>query len=185
MNLYAFAILLRHKFASPLHKDNTEMECLNLQISTHKTQGHALSGTIGILMPATALEASLLGSELQVKRLQPSGCGPTEHCLQCNASQGYVEEFFLGTLGGSLAPAPLMHISTRCCPAFPRSSSLTDPINFSHAICLLSEARKLRNRETFKGHSPHVCSLRRASFKAKIDFMFSLPTRDLQGTTAP
>lgn len=43
--------------------------------------------------------------------------------------------------------------------AFPCSSSLTDPITFSHAIWLLSEARKLLNRETFKGHSLRMCAL--------------------------
>lgn len=61
MNLYAFAILLRHKFASPLHKDNTEIKCSNLQISRHKTQGRALSGTIGMLTPGIGVGSATVG----------------------------------------------------------------------------------------------------------------------------
>lgn len=60
MNLYVFAIFLWHKFASLLHKDNTEIKCLNLQISKRKMQGHILNKTIGMFKPKSMIDLEFL-----------------------------------------------------------------------------------------------------------------------------
>lgn len=68
--------------------------------------------------------------------------------------------YFCGIRERDLSQTPQQeHYLSGSSLALPCSSSLTDPITFSHAIWLLSEARKLLNRETFKGHSLHMCAL--------------------------